>query len=345
VGSARHLVALPNGDLLVGTNGRNVAIIKNVEGDGGDVGQPTTFAALNDNQAHGVAFGRNFVFVGTTNGVWRIPYTPCSITAPQIDRIASVRTTGPAGGHTSTSVAFSGDKLYVAVGSSCNACKETDATRATILQMNIDGTNVQTLAKRWRNSMAFAVDPLLGRVWAGGAGQDNLPASHPFEYMDHVSDRPVGSDYGWPDCEENRKAYAAGADCSNVVIPTLEFPAYSTIVGASFYPTTPVGKYRFSDRYHGGLFVGLKGSWHRNSSNVLWEPPRVNFVQFNSLTRLPEKPVDWNNSYAQWTDFFSGFQDANSNRIGRPTGVAVGIEGSLFVADDQTGNIYRIRPT
>jgi glucose/arabinose dehydrogenase len=28
----------------------------------------------------------------------------------------------------------------------------------------------------------------------------------------------------------------------------------------------------------------------------------------------------------------------------RPTGVAVGAEGSLFVADDQNNAIYRIRP-
>jgi hypothetical protein len=32
------------------------------------------------------------------------------------------------------------------------------------------------------------------------------------------------------------------------------------------------------------------------------------------------------------------------NRIGRPTGIAVGAQGSLFIADDQTGNICRMRP-
>ncbi|MGH8165553.1 MAG: hypothetical protein ACREP1_14600 [Rhodanobacteraceae bacterium] len=30
--------------------------------------------------------------------------------------------------------------------------------------------------------------------------------------------------------------------------------------------------------------------------------------------------------------------------MGRPTGIAVGPLGDLFVADDQTGAIYRIRP-
>jgi glucose/arabinose dehydrogenase len=34
---------------------------------------------------------------------------------------------------------------------------------------------------------------------------------------------------------------------------------------------------------------------------------------------------------------------SSTSYIGRPTGIAVGINGSLFVADDSTGNIYRIR--
>ena len=59
----------------------------------------------------------------------------------------------------------------------------------------------------------------------------------------------------------------------------------------------------------------------------------------------PRTPVNWSDPTAQWSDFISGFQLADgTTRIGRPTGVAVGASGSLFVADDQTGDIYRIRP-
>jgi glucose/arabinose dehydrogenase len=60
---------------------------------------------------------------------------------------------------------------------------------------------------------------------------------------------------------------------------------------------------------------------------------------------LPRTPVNWGNPNAQWTQFVGGFQPgcAGSTRIGRPTGIAVGPKGSLFLADDQTGNIYRIR--
>jgi hypothetical protein len=91
-------------------------------------------------------------------------------------------------------------------------------------------------ARRWRNSIAFAVDPKTKAVWAGGAGQDYLPEGHPFEYMDPVSLRSTPADYGWPDCEENHIAYTPVANCSQVVIPVLIFPAYSTIIGATFYP-------------------------------------------------------------------------------------------------------------
>jgi glucose/arabinose dehydrogenase len=59
---------------------------------------------------------------------------------------------------------------------------------------------------------------------------------------------------------------------------------------------------------------------------------------------LPVKPVNWQNPNAQWTDFVSGFQTGCQTRVGRPTGIAVGSKGSLFVADDAAGKIYRIRP-
>jgi glucose/arabinose dehydrogenase len=41
----------------------------------------------------------------------------------------------------------------------------------------------------------------------------------------------------------------------------------------------------------------------------------------------------------------SGCQSADGSRDCRPTGVAVGTDGSLFVSEDDGGNIYRIRPT
>ena len=58
----------------------------------------------------------------------------------------------------------------------------------------------------------------------------------------------------------------------------------------------------------------------------------------------PQTPVNWNDPTTQWKEFVGGFQNAAGQRIARPTGVAVGPDGSLFVSDDEDGGIFRIRP-
>ncbi len=344
VGGARELAALPNGDLIVGTSGSSIAIVPGAD-DPGVAGTPATFASLAEGPAEGVAFGSGYVFAATNHAVWRIPYAS-GARSGTAQRIASVRS-GPVAPnsdgdvHSSTSLAASGGTLYAGVGSSCNACAEADPTRATIQTMGLDGSGMTTRAKRWRNAIALATDPGSGAVWAGGAGQDNLTAGHPYEFMDAVSARPAGADYGWPDCEENHVAYTSGANCASQVVPALEFPAYSTIIGAAFYPAAQSGAYAFPAAYRGGLFVSIHGSWHQQGGTYA-VPPHVAFVPFAG--GAPARAVNWSDPGAQWNDFFTGFQDAAGNRIGRATGVAVGPNGSLFVADDQTGTIFRIRP-
>ncbi|HEY6233576.1 MAG TPA: hypothetical protein VIW69_00560, partial [Candidatus Elarobacter sp.] len=344
VGSARALAALPNGDLIVGTLGATVAIIPNAE-SAGAAGTPATFATVGDGPAQGVAYGAGSVFVATQHGVYRIAYASGAQSGTAV-KIASVRTGSVAPNsdgdvHTTSSVAVSGSTLYVGVGSSCNACAETDPTRATVQRMGIDGSTVTAQAVRWRNAIALATDPSSGVVWAGGAGQDSLAQGHPYEFMDPVSTRSAPADYGWPDCEENHVAHKAGANCANVVVPALEFPAYSTIIGAAFYPPSQSGAYAFPAAWKGGMFAGIHGSWH-TANGVPVDAPHVAFVPFNGGS--PARAVNWNDPTAQWNDFFTGFQHADGSRIGRPTGVAVGAQGSLFVADDQNGVIYRIRP-
>jgi glucose/arabinose dehydrogenase len=345
VGGARELTVLPNGDLIVGTEGSTIAIVPNAEGPGA-AGAPATFANLPDSPAQGVAYGGGYVFVATQHGVYRIPYTTGAQKGTPA-QIASVRT-GPVAPnsdgdiHTTSSIAVGASALYVGVGSSCNACTEVDPTRATVQRMAADGSGMTTQATRWRNAMALATDPSTGTVWAGGAGQDDLPQGHPYEFMDAVSSHAAPADYGWPACEENHVAYTAGANCSGVVVPALEFPAYSTIIGAAFYPSSQGGAYAFPSTWHGGLFVGMHGSWHTGSNGQPIDPPHVAFVPFSG--GAPATAVNWNNPSAQWNDFLTGFQTGSGGRVARVTGVAVGPQGSLFVADDQNGWILRIRP-
>jgi glucose/arabinose dehydrogenase len=353
INGTRELAALPNGDLLVGTGGAEVYIVPDAEAS---AAPPRVFARLDDDQAAGVAFApsRREVYVATEHHVWAIAYTGDG-RAGQIRRIADVRSGPVAPGsdgdvHTTTSVAYTGGRLYASAGSSCNAtmdggrspCAEVDPTRAAVSVMSPDGSNVEQRAKRIRNAIALAVNPESGALWVGDAGQDDLPYGHPYEFLDDLSAHPGDADYGWPVCEENYHAYSSGYDCSKTVAPLVVLPAYSTIIGATFYPVRQSGPHAFPPRYRGGLFVSVHGSWHRDHRGCYSAPSRVLFVPMKD--DRPEKPVDWNDPTTQWSDFVTGFQSGCLSRIGRSTGIAVGTKGSLFVGDDDAGAIYRVRP-
>jgi glucose/arabinose dehydrogenase len=347
VPSAREIVALPNGDLLVGTSSDQLYVVPGAE-NAGSVGTPSVFITLPDAPAQGVAISpdRKMIYAVTEYDVFSIPYKVGDRSEPDSSarKIASIRTGPIAPGsdgdvHTTSSVAVTATTLYVGVGSSCNACVEVDPTRASVQAMNTDGTGMHTLATRERNPIALAINPASNVLWAGGAGQDNIPYGHPYEFMDAItlqSGSPV--DYGWPDCEENHVAYTRGAQCANVAVPRVEFPAFATHIGATFYPSSTGGAYVFPTGYRGGLFVTSHGSWHCCPST----PPEVAFVAMNG--DAPRTPVNWNDPNAQWTPFMWNLGAFPWTYLGRPTGIAVGSQGSLFVADDRNDVIYRIRP-
>jgi len=353
VESARQLVPLPNGDLIVSTKGTDVWLVPNAEASGA-ADAAVLFTTVNDPPVQGAAFNADSctLAIASQHAVYSLPYRDGQTTAAPGSPIARVRR-GPVAHsvdasvdtdtHTTTSLTYAGGKLYAGVGSSCNACVEVDPTRATVQEMSPDGSGMATRATRIRNAIAVTTNPATGTVWVGGAGQDELALGHPYEFFDALTAHPGVADYGWPSCEQDRQAFTPGADCSHTVVPRVELPAYSTLIGAAFYPVAPRGAYAFPAAYQGGLFITAHGSWHTNPDGTYFSPPRVVFVAMNGDT--PATPVDWSDPTRQWVEFISGFQLADGKtRVGRPTGAAVGAEGSLFIADDQTNLVYRVRP-
>lgn len=335
VDGARELAAAPDGTLFAGTSGGDVYVVPDAEGRAGSA---RIFASPGDAPAAGVAFANGTLYIGTNHAVWRVPVRSGDLrarTAPTA--IAHVRT-GESDGHSTTSVAVSGSHVYASVGSSCNACTESDPTRATVGEVR--GGRYEPIAKRIRNAIALAIDNG-GHLWAGVAGQDELAFGHPYEIFDDITSHAAPADYGWPVCYENRTPKpGTHENCSGVAVPQVVFPAYETPIGAAFYPQNLRGRYVFPPRYRGGAFVALHGSWHSGPQGLI--PPRVVFVPMRD--NRPARGVDWSNPTTQWTQFVGGYQEGGETRTGRPTGVAVGPQGSLFVADDQQGAVYRIRP-
>jgi hypothetical protein len=86
----------------------------------------------------------------------------------------------------------------------------------------------------------------------------------------------------------------------------------------------------------------MHGSWHTTNGKY-FSPPRVARVAMSG--DAPANAVDWNDPSKQWTELVGGFQLADGvTRIAKATGIAVGARGSVFVADDLNGLVYRLRP-
>lgn len=319
VPGARELAFGRNGDLYVGTRGEDVYVVRHAEDAHAE--NARVYVHFDDTPASGVAFGNGKLYVGTEHAVWEVKNG-------RPVKLASVRQGDPPPGsdgdvHTTTSVVVDGTTIYASVGSSCNACMEIDPTRASVGK--IENGRYVVIAKRIRNAIALAIDPQTHHLWVSNAGQDTLPPGHPYEYFDDVSARHQPVDYGWPDCWELHR-------CPNVAVPKVTFPAYETPVGAVFYPAATKLKYEFPAQYRGGAFVTFHGSWHGPAQGLAgFMPPRVVFVALPHAMR--------------WSEFVGGYQHGGTpQREGRPTGITVGPLGDLFVADDETGAIYRIRP-
>jgi glucose/arabinose dehydrogenase len=335
VEQARELTVAPNGDLFVGTSRNAVYVVPDALGNAAPA---KVFVELSDHPVAGVTIDGERMYLGAQFGVYELPYRSGDRTArAQPRKIESVRTSGVARDHFTTTVVVANKLLFTSVGSSCNNCDpDLDATRATIQQADLDGTGMTVKARHIRNAIALAVDPATGVLWAGVAGQDELPHGHPYEMFDPVTLHSGVADYGWPYCYENHQAVGSH-DCSGQTVARVVFPAYETPIGATFYPEHPTGAHAFPEAYHGGAFVTLHGSWHQPPV-----PPRVVVVPMNGDT--PKTPVNWDDPTTQWKDFVSGFQNASGQRLARPTGVAVAPDGTLFVSDDEDGGILRIRP-
>lgn len=330
---ARELAAAPNGDLFVGSSTHTVYIVTDALG----AATAKPFVTLDEAPVAGIALDGERMYIGSQFGVWELPYRSGDREPrAQPRKIATVRN-GITRDHTTTSVAVAGGMLYASIGASCNNCQpELDPTRATIQQMELDGNDMRPKATHIRNAIALATNPQTQTLWAGVAGQDELPHGHPYEMFDPVTLHAGVADYGWPSCYEDHRA-VDGHDCAAQTVARVVFPAYETPIGAAFYPEHQTGAHAFPERYRGGAFVTLHGSWHQPPV-----PPRVVFVPMDG--DAPRTPVDWSDPSKQWTEFAGGFQVPDGSRIARPTGVAVGADGSLFVSDDETGGIYRIRP-
>ncbi len=232
-----------------------------------------------------------------------------------------------------------------------NPCTELE-TRGGVWRYDANKTN-QTFspADRYatgiRNAEGFAIDSS-GRVFATQHGRDQLRTNWPDFYKpDQEATLPseellllkAKGDYGWPECYHDAFVQKLvlvpeyGGDgktigvCANKTGPAAVFPAH-------WAPNAMVryDQKQFPARYRDGVFIAFHGSWNRapyaqGGYNVVFQP------------LAGERASGQCEIFA---DGFAGAVKSPAKAEHRPSGLAVGPEGSLYVSDDIRGRIYRI---
>ena len=147
------------------------------------------------------------------------------------------------------------------------------------------------------------------------------------DFLTHVQ---KGAFYGWPYSYIGQHPQPGFAQrqperVKAAVAPDLLFEAHSSAMDILFYDGA-----QFPAEYRGDAFVALKGSWNR-SQPTGYKVVRVPFKD--------GKPQGY------YQNFATGFWISGQNRAevwGRPTALAVMKDGSLLIADDTGGTIWRV---
>jgi len=366
---ARHLAVAPNGDLLVSSSGRGggVWVLRDENADGKTDKRAQFATGFSSSE---VAIFDGNVYTETGTAILRYAYTPGALQGGKPDTIVE----GMPGNGAHRVKTFTIDRngaLYVNFGTATNSCQQVDRTKESPGKQPCDEVEIRGgiwkfdarklhqapspeshFARGIRNAVGIAMSPLNGRVWATQHGRDGLGgqeagsgqwpnsvhynAENPAEELLQVNQ---GDDFGWPYCyyavDEHHLVLAPEyggdtkkqGDCAKKKEPVATFPAHWAPNGLMFYTGS-----MFPARYKNGAFIAFHGSWNRAPEEQ---------AGFNVVFQ----PLNGDKAAGAYEVFADGFALNRAGRGGgnhRPTGLAQGPDGSLYVADDALGRIYKI---
>jgi glucose/arabinose dehydrogenase len=335
----RLMRTAPNGDVFVAESrpGR----VKVMRGrDAAGRAQTVEVFASGLSRPFGIAFyppGPNptHVYIGNTESVVRFPYQVGDLKArgPQ-ETIAAVPTSTPPGrGHWSRDIVFSRDarKMYVSVGSLTNVdgdeANPGEKDRATVLELNPDGSGRRVYASGIRNAVGLAVHPETGQIWVSVNERDALGDNLVPDYISHIED---GGFYGWPwfyigGHQDPRHDGKHPELKSTVKVPDLLLQPHSASLEMLFYTGT-----QFAPEHRGSIFAAEHGSWNKSQRTG------YKVIRVPLLNGAPT---------GEYEDFLTGFVVDEGHVWGRPVGVAMAADGALLVSDDGSNSIWRVSYT
>ena len=329
LGHARHLAVAPNGDVYVNTlnNGESIVALRDANGDGrADVMQ--RFGPVHQDGSEGggtgVAVFDEALYVEDAGKIVRYPLRAGALVPQGAPEIILSGLPIERGNRVHSFAIASDSALFVNSGSLTDACQNDAPCPELHLHAGIwlydanKAGQVFSPAERFasgtRNAVALAMQPD-GFLYATPEGRDQLADAEVLARVQAVDD--LGWPYCYYDADQGRYVLAPeyGGDggskqgeCIAVKQRRVAFPPHWAPSAMTFYAQSA-----FPQKYRGGAFVAF-----HNSSLVA-------FVPFEEGRAVGGYDV-----------FATGSAEH------RPTGVAVGPDGALYVSDDVKGRIWKI---
>jgi glucose/arabinose dehydrogenase/mono/diheme cytochrome c family protein len=367
LGVARHLIVTPKGNIYVRlakpVNGKGTLLLKESNGQASVVGGFGNYGGT------GVHMYNGYLYVASNSEIFRYklnadeavidPDHPETIVTGLVDK----------GTHETKSIMMdNAGKMYIPIGCPSNSCQLNDRQKGSlgipgcpllettggVWQFSPDKLN-QTYtdgiryATGLRNIVAVDWNTQTNQLYVMQHGRDQLNNLFPDMYtIKQSAELPAecmyalknGDNAGWPyiyyDPFQYKKIQAPeyGGDgkkegSSAFIDPVAAYPGHMAPNDILFYTGS-----QFPARYKNGAFIAFHGSWNRAP-----EPQAGYFVVF--------QPFKNGKPFGDWEVFADGFsgspeQTASGRADHRPCGLAQGPDGSLYIADDVKGTIYKI---
>ena len=371
IGRARHLFITDEGIIYVAlrkTDGAagGIVVLRDTDGDG----RADSKQQFGEHYGTGIEVRDSYLYFGTNESILRYRLTenqPVPSGTPEIliHGLPEQRT------HAAKPFTFDDrDNLFVTIGGPSNSCQIAARTKGSPginpcpqreRQASIwrfDSRRIEQtqdadgfrFASGIRHAVAIAFNPRSKQIFVVQHGRDQLDTLWP-DYFDAEDNAEIpaeeflvlyeGADFMWPYCYydpiQGKKLLSPEyggdgikvGDCDKAPAPLVAFPGHWAPNDLLFYQGT-----MFPKRFQGGAFIAFHGSWNRAPL-----PQRGYNVVF-----VPMMNEEVTGPWEVFVDGFAGRELLESPRDAafRPTGLAEGPDGSLYVSDSVRGRIWRI---
>lgn len=277
---------------------------------------------------YGVAFHKDWVYVGEPTSIKRYKYNAKEMTAGAGEEVVSLA--GYDKGHVTRTITFdkAGTRMYVTVGSSGDLVVGDPEDRAAIDSYTPEGKDRIIYAKGLRNPVGMRFNPVSNVLWTTVEERNELGDGLVADYFTSVK---PGGFYGWPYAylgphedprikdQDKRKDLVA-----KTIAPELPLEPHCAVLDFTFYTGS-----QFPAEYKNGAFLANHGSSNR-ADRVGYS---ISFVPFKD-----GKPA------GKPRDFLTGWMlGADKKEVwGRPVGLLQLKDGSLLVSDDGGKMIWHV---